>query len=676
MDGAANERLTGAQATPPRRSSLLRESNFWYTLAMIVVGALLHYSNPLANYMADLPIQLTRYHMNRILFIVPVVYAGFIFGPRGGFVALAAVTAIMLPRALFSSPSPADSSLEVVAIVVVSGLIILWFNGQEKEKQRRQEVVGRLELARQELATQVDIIKKNEHRLSAINDVCGVVTQSLGLKDTLDLMLDRVVSEMDVEIALIFLKDAVGKRIALVGHRGVSPAFAAAVATLNVGEGFNGRVTASGQPMMVENASQDARLSVAQVRAEAIQAQLIVPLRSKGATIGTLCVGVRGSRRFSPDDLELLAAIGSQMGIAIENARLYQDALASEEKYRDLFANATVSIFVHDLAGTITAANHACTGLTGYPPDELLGMQMADLFPTHARAVLAKVQADLLQGKERGDPYDIPLVRRDGAECILSMSTRLVREKEEPWGLQHIAMDVTERRRMRDTLNYYVRQVLTAQEEERKRIARELHDDTAQSMLLILQRLDALSYHAGKGLPDPAAREVENLHAVLLQTLGNLRRLTRDLRPQILDDLGLVAAVEWLADDTERQSGIQVTVQVEGAQRDLPPEVQLLLFRIVQEALSNVRRHSAADHAQVTLTFLTGRVRVVVADDGQGFVMPESLSDLTGAGKLGLLGMAERAKLLSGSLQIASQPGRGTTVTADLGEQFVAVAAT
>ena len=386
-------------------------------------------------------------------------------------------------------------------------------------------------------------------------------------------------------------------------------------------------------------------------------------------------MGARSSKRFSPDDLELLAAIGSQMGIAIENARLYQEALASEEKYRDLFANATVAIFVHDLTGTITAANHACTSLTGYPPDELLGMNMADLFPTHARAVLAKVQADLVQGKDRGEPYDIPLVRRDDAECILSMSTRLVREREQPWGLQHIAMDVTERRRMRDTLNYYVRQVLTAQEEERKRIARELHDDTAQSLLLILQRLDALSYYAGKGLPDPAAREVENLHAVMLQTLGNLRRLTRDLRPQILDDLGLVAAVEWLADDAERQCGIKTKVAVEGLQHDLPPEVQLLLFRLVQEALTNVRRHSAAAHAQVTLTFFPDRVRMVVADDGQGFAMPENLSDLTGAGKLGLLGMAERARLLGGSLQISSRPGQGTTVTAELGEQFVAVGA-
>lgn len=665
--------VTSNGASPPvsrPRWAFLLEGPFWYTLLMVVVGAVLHYTSPLAAYADELPFQLVRHNMNRVLFIIPVVYAGFVYGPRGGFTTLVAVTAVMLPRAVFVSPSPADSVLEVGAIVIVSCLIILWFGGQEREKARRQEVLARLEVARQELGAQVEIIKKNERRLSALNQVCSVVNERLSLPDILDTITSQVIADLDVDVCFIFLKDESGERLKLVAYRGVSPAFAEVVSVLKIGEGFNGKVLASGEPMIVEDSTCDARLSIPEVRAEGIKSQLIVPLFSRGVILGTLCVAVRSARRFSQEDLELLASIGSQVGIAIENARLYQEAVASEEKYRDLFANATVAIFVHDLWGSITAANNACAALTGYPVTDLIGMHVEQIFPPHACAVLAKVQADLLRGKERAEPYDIPLARRDGAECILSMTTRLVRENGQPRGLQHIAIDVTERRRMRDTLNYYIRQVLTAQEEERKRIARELHDDTAQSLLLILQRLDALSY-LRNGEAGEAERELEALRNVVLQTLGNLRRLTRDLRPQILDDLGLVAAVEWLADDLERQAGIRTTVEVAGQRRDLPPEMQLLLFRIVQEALSNVRRHSAAARAGIRLEFLPETVRLEVTDDGQGFAMPESLGELAGTGKLGLVGMMERAKLLGGSLVIESRPGQGTRVVAELGAQYV-----
>ncbi len=644
----------------------LTNLHLWLTICMVALGGVLHYTSPLAPYAGDLPFQITRHHMNRVLFMVPVVYAGFIFGPRGGFFTLIVVTVLMLPRAILLSPSPADSVLEVAAIVLVSSLIILWFNGQQKEKQRRLEVLTRLEMARQELALQVDLIKRNERRLAAINHICGAVGQSLDPRDVINLVLDKVVAEMGVDVALLFLKDPQGEHLQLMAHRGVAKEFVAAVSLLRVGEGFNGRVAQSGQALVVENASADSRLSVSQVKAEGIQSQLIVPLRSQGATIGTLCAAVRSSRRFSDDDRELLTAIGSQVGIAIEHARLYREALASEEKYRDLFANATAAIFVVDLAGSITAANNACTPLTGYAPQELLGKNLAELFPSHALAVLAKVQKDLLRGKAHGDPYEIPLIRNDGAECIVSLTTRLVYEGGQPRGLQHIALDVTERRRIRDTLNYYVRQILSAQEEERKRIARELHDETAQTMLLTLQRLDALTYRSAKYLPEAAVKELEELHGIVLQTLNNLRRLTRDLRPQILDDLGLVPAVEWLAEDMERQCGIKTSVEVAGPQRQLTPEAQLLLFRIIQEALSNVRRHSAASEARVKVDFGGRGVRIVVEDNGQGFTMPAQVRDLAGSGKLGLLGMSERARLLGGALHVESQPGKGTRISAEI----------
>jgi PAS domain S-box-containing protein len=490
--------------------------HFWLAVAMVVVGTFLHYISPIPFGSANGPLQFSNQSMHRILFMVPVAYAGFIFGPRGGFLTLFVVTLAMLPKAVFMSTELSHDVVETLCTVLVSFLIVLWFSGQQREKSRRFEILSRLELARQELAFQVDVIKKNERRVAA----------------------------------------------------------------------------------------------------------------------------------------------------------LHEEALTSEQKYRDLFENATVAIFVQDLEGTITAANKACTPLTGYFPSVLIGMSVRRLFPSRAYSALASVQQELLKG-EGGEqpldqPYDLQLVRRDGSESILSVTTRLVGERGQARGFQHIAIDVTERRRMRDTMDYYVRQVLTAQEEERNRIARELHDDTAQSLFLLLQKIDGMTYGANKRLPSPARDELEEVRAVALQTLSNLRRLTRDLRPQILDDLGLVAALEWLAEDMERQTGIRTRVEVLGCQRSLAPEAQLLLFRITQEALSNVRRHSAASAASATLEFVDGKIRVSVEDNGQGFSVPGSLSDLAGEGKLGILGMSERARLLGGGITVHAEPGKGTRVTAEL----------
>jgi signal transduction histidine kinase len=141
--------------------------------------------------------------------------------------------------------------------------------------------------------------------------------------------------------------------------------------------------------------------------------------------------------------------------------------------------------------------------------------------------------------------------------------------------------------------------------------------------------------------------------------------LSEALRPRILDDLGLVPALGWLADEVTRQTGVEGRLEVNGAERDPPHDQQVLLFRIAQEALANVRRHSGAKTAVVTIEFLEGRLRLTVRDDGRGFAVPGRFSDLAGTGKLGILGMHERARLLRGKLSIHSQPESGTSVVVE-----------
>ncbi|HXF74349.1 MAG TPA: GAF domain-containing sensor histidine kinase [Actinomycetota bacterium] len=210
----------------------------------------------------------------------------------------------------------------------------------------------------------------------------------------------------------------------------------------------------------------------------------------------------------------------------------------------------------------------------------------------------------------------------------------------------------------RERLRSYVHEVTRAHEEERKHLARELHDTAAQDLVILQRGLDALA----ERLPPEAAQRVRELRSRAVDTLEGLRRLSRDLRPTVLDDLGLVPALEWLVADLERRTGIEARFRTSGAVRRLPAETEVALFRITQEALRNVERHAQARRVEVRVAFGDHEVRVEVRDDGCGFEVPAPLDRLALQGRLGLLGMRERAQLVGGTLAVRSAVGEGAEV--------------
>ena len=231
-------------------------------------------------------------------------------------------------------------------------------------------------------------------------------------------------------------------------------------------------------------------------------------------------------------------------------------------------------------------------------------------------------------------------------------------------GFHHIARDVTEEKRLRENLDLYLSQVTRAQEEERKRIARELHDDTIQALVVLSRQLEDAA--SSKGLPDDKKLLLENLRQHATSIMDGVRRLTQDLRPSSLDRLGLLPGLEWLASEMSRYSGISTKVSMTGQARRLTADVELMLFRIAQEALRNVWRHSGATEAQVIVEFHDKSVVVTVRDNGHGFSVPGTVGDLTRDGKLGLTGMHERARLVGGSVTIRSEPGKGAIIVVDV----------
>ncbi len=210
-----------------------------------------------------------------------------------------------------------------------------------------------------------------------------------------------------------------------------------------------------------------------------------------------------------------------------------------------------------------------------------------------------------------------------------------------------------------------LRQTISAQEDERSRLARELHDETAQTLAALSIALD----RAREGLSgDPgAAREhIGEAKAISARLLAETRRLILGLRPAILDDLGLVAALRWQSEVALGERGVEVTIGENLGTRRLPPHVEVALFRIVQEALTNVGRHAQARHVDVQLEDREGTLRITVADDGQGFDAERILGSNGRATSVGLIGMRERVALLGGRLSVDSSPGRGTRLLVEV----------
>jgi signal transduction histidine kinase len=204
--------------------------------------------------------------------------------------------------------------------------------------------------------------------------------------------------------------------------------------------------------------------------------------------------------------------------------------------------------------------------------------------------------------------------------------------------------------------------LMTVQEEERKRIARELHDETSQALTSLMIGLKLLE-QAPTAVE--ANRQIEELRLVTMRTLEEVHRLALELRPGVLDDCGLEEALRKLGKDFAAKTGLDVDCQIVGSSATrLQPQVEIAVYRIVQEALTNVVRHAVAGHVSVVLNVQRDSVRVVIEDDGCGFDVSSVLVENNDNGKLGLFGMKERAALFGGKLTVESRPGGGTTLVA------------
>jgi signal transduction histidine kinase len=214
--------------------------------------------------------------------------------------------------------------------------------------------------------------------------------------------------------------------------------------------------------------------------------------------------------------------------------------------------------------------------------------------------------------------------------------------------------------RLRDaqeaSMHTYIQEVTRAQEEERRRIARDLHDGASQSLVVLLRGLAGLIDN--QGFPETTLDRLESLQSTTLETLEAVRRVSQALRPAVLDDLGLTPAIDWLINQLANRSELETSFHFHGERRRISPEAELATFRIAQEALHNIEKHAHASKVAVALTFKTDTISLEIKDDGRGFD-PDEMTDVV---TLGLTGMRERTDLVGGQLTIDTSPGGGTNV--------------
>jgi signal transduction histidine kinase len=626
-----------------------RRHGIWIYVLILIAISVLHYANPNIWFLTSFP--LTRRAALRILFILPVAGATFVLGQVGGLVTLAAAVLIMMPRVFLISPNPVDALLEVIAVAFIGLFVVLVLEWH----------------------------RRNVFRLRVFNAITKILSESLEPEIFLNDVLDTLLEALPVEAGAVFLVNGQEQGLTLVAHRNLPQELVAGVSGLRTARKL--------------------------ARYEGLRCRLAMPLGSKDQINGLVIVGNRQPCPALGRERELIAAVCSQTNVAIEKTRLYQDMtrqLQVERSVCEVVDQITSELEldrvlpkVVAIAESLAGADSGVIALWDKERDAVTYPYIHNLHPKLAQVIVSieeGLSAEVMMvGRpiiiadysryERAIPdfveagvtsiVGVPIVNRDrifGAMCVMSIGrpkSFLDRDVAILTEIGRQAGIAVENSYLYENLRFYARRITQAQESERKRIARELHDDTIQSLIALSRRLEGLVVFEDQ-LSEDAALRIRDLLQQTDEMIHRVRQFSKNLRPSLLDDLGLLPTLEELTEDMKRQAGLQAEFHVQGERRRLSSEVELTLFRIVQEALSNVRRHARATKVETTVELTNSMARVTIQDNGIGFKPPTQASDLRADDGLGLIGMHERARLLSGDLVIESEPGGGTRVIAEV----------
>jgi PAS domain S-box-containing protein len=371
---------------------------------------------------------------------------------------------------------------------------------------------------------------------------------------------------------------------------------------------------------------------------------------------------------FAKEERLLIDAVAERLGKITERKKLEEVLWESEKFSFSLLKNAPNPILVVNPDKTVKYVNSALEKLTGFSSTEIIGRKPPfPWWPEETLKLDISEFNEVLRSKEVRKLKKL-FKKKSGERFWVEINSTTVSSYG---GCEyHLSswVDITEERRLRENMEFYISEITRAQEEERRRIAREIHDESVQSLASLAHKIEALATKKGR-LPEDIVQYVEGLCSETKGIMDGLRRFSHELRPGVLDQVGLGSALELLVEELSKDQYISTSLDISGSERRLKPEVELTLFRIAQEALSNMKRHSEAKKVAIKLLFTSRKVKLTVSDDGRGFQLPEVLGDLATEGKLGLVGMQERTRLLNGKFSIKSIVGKGTKVVVEVSDE-------
>lgn len=368
-------------------------------------------------------------------------------------------------------------------------------------------------------------------------------------------------------------------------------------------------------------------------------------------------------RGFRATNAELLKRNDELAAEIVERQRAEKSLHASEARLRAILDHSPAIIFMKDLQGRYLHVNRqferqfqlAAEQIVGRTDLEIFPRAQADLFQAHDREVLS---GGAPKGFEEAARY------RDGIHTSIVSKFPLRDAKGKIYALCGIATDITERKRAEEALKNLSQKILNAQEEERRRISRELHDEVGQSLTAISVTLAAFKNNGASASPH-TLKKIAGTQRLLEGTMNTVHRFARELRPAMLDELGLLPALRSHVKNFADHTGVEVRLRADPVAEKLNGEQKTAVFRIVQESLTNVAKHAHASRVRVSLGSENGCICVEITDNGKSFrVDPETAAKQKQ--RLGLLGMQERVRLVSGQFTIKPVAGRGTTVRVNI----------
>ena len=544
----------------------------------------------------------------------------------------------------------------------------------------------------------MSVVSASEKRLRALVEAGMALTSELSLEALLQRLVEAAAELTGARYAALGVIAPSGTLLERFLTSGIDAATHAAIGDPPRGRGILGVLIHDDESLRLHRISDDPRSVGLPPHHPPMNTFLGVPIHLRGVAYGNLYLTEKADGEdFTAEDQELVELLASQAAVAIENARLYEaatgwskqleslnevgNALATEtelERLLDLIARRLRELLDARLVTVLLPAGAdelrfaAVAGEGG----EALLRETIERKGSKSGRVLERGQSERVDSVLDDPDVDhettrlieartglwVPLFARGRAIGVLAAHDKRgvdsrftdgdIRLAETFATRAALAVDLSERI-ARDSL----RRVVETQELERRRLARELHDETGQALASILLGLKALEERTDE---EDARSSIEELRELVVATLQDVRRLAVELRPSALDDFGLVAALERLAASFAEQSGLSVDFQAALAGDRLPEEAETALYRIVQESLTNVVKHAQAQRVSILLTRTNGTVKAVVEDDGKGFDPEKTASGF------GLVGMRERLALLGGRLEVESTGGAGTTVAAQV----------